>query len=604
MKKLIKLTATVMSAAITAVSTLTTGISGSAAGEDLTVQYFKDNWSSIISAEQQKYPQTKNGKQCYWNGHNIESYTQTACDHDLYPNLENCNTIPQESHLDSKEMHWKWDSSTSVGRYGDYTFTGDYNCCMAFARKLQYDSFKTMSMARYDLSNGIYSLADGTKMLYYPQPGDVIRFEKDDADPERFPGHSIFVTGVSSNYQTITIGQVNAHDTCAIEWNSTTYGPRNENIDLTYIRCYARYFERPMIEGDINIDGEINYKDETIFKNTIMADGSTYYGCPLGLYDISHDGKVDMTDYYYIANRDTSNVHYFDKSRAVSTDWRDCGLTDSFCYNGLFYQKTGANSVTFVGTMDASKKNVTVPEKVKDNSTGTEYTVTEIGLASAREPRTSLIRDIESLTIPKTVTKIAEKALYNCNISRLTIPTGSKLRTIDKEAFAWSKVNQISFASATSLTTIGESAFRSCSSLRDFIAPYSLTTVEKEAFANCDKMLSFRTYTDSSGNCKLKLVGDNAFIGCTKLEVVDIENNLYYAIKLGTTTGIFDPACRSKLYLPNTNSVAGIVTINDSDYNLFRNKKMTVFAGKYKIRKPDYTVIVDKSSTTFEKVNF
>jgi len=229
-----------MSAAITAVSTLTTGISGSAAGEDLTVQYFKDNWSSIISAEQQKYPQTKNGKQCYWNGHNIESYTQTACDHDLYPNLENCNTIPQDLFLDSSDMHMNRDYATSVGRYGEYSTAGDYNCCMAFARKVQSDVFKTKNAARYNLSNGIYSLADGTKMLYYPEPGDIIRFDRDYSDPERFPGHSIFVTGVSSNYQTLTIGQVNAHDTCAIEWNSTTYGPETRILILPIFAATQR----------------------------------------------------------------------------------------------------------------------------------------------------------------------------------------------------------------------------------------------------------------------------------------------------------------------------------------------------------------------------
>ncbi len=600
MKNFKKFTAAVLATVITAGSVIATGIATSAASTDFTVQYCKNNWSSIINAERQKYPQTVNGRQCYWNNHNLESYTFTPCDHKAN-GISKCNTIKQEDYYDSAS--YKRSADVSVGLHGSEAVL-DFNCCMAFARKLQYDVFKTKSMVRFKLRNGVYSLPDGTKMLYYPQAGDLVRIEKDESNPERFPGHSVFLSNVSSDYRNISIGQVNAHSTCAIEWNSTTYGPKNEKIDLTYIRCYASYVERPMIEGDINLDGEINAKDATIFKNTIMKDGKTYYNCPLGMYDINHDGKVDTSDYYDILYGNTSNAHYFDNTRSVTTDWVECGLKDSFCADGLFYQKTGSTTVRFVGPMNSKQTSVTVPSSAKDPATGTSYTVTEIGIESTREPATKFIYNIETLSIPTTVTKIGQRALYGCKISRLTIPSGSKLATIGDEAFYNTKLSQVSFSSAKSLTSIGNYAFKNCSVLRDFIAPYSLRTIGKEAFANCKGMLSFKVEGNSSQNCYLTLIDDNAFTGCTSLQVVEIANDLSSVIRFGSSTGIFDSACRSKLYLPNTNSVAGYLYLKASDRQLMQNGKMTVFAGKYRFFNENNSVFLEKTSTAFEKVNF
>ena len=598
MKIFKKLAAVAMSAAITAGSTFVVGITGSAANNDYSVQEFKNNWSSIIEVEKQKYPQTVNGKQCYWNGGDLESYTTTACDHQKNE-MENCNFMEQEYVYDSS--NYEKTATLAYGFWGT-SAVQKYNCCMAFARKLQYDVFGTKNMVRYNLTNGFYSLPDGTKMLYYPQPGDLVRFDKNEADLERFPGHSVFLSDVSSNYQTISIAQSNAHDTCAIEWESTTYGPKNEKIDLTCIRCYATYFERPMMEGDINLDGVANYKDAYIFKDTIMTNGSTYCDCPLAMYDVSHDGKVDTNDYYDLLYGMNYSPHYYDQGRLVVSDWVSCSYMDTFCDNGLFYKKTGSNTATFVGTMNKTQTYVTVPSTVKDKATGTSYTVTEIGVESDKAPNTDYINKIQTLTIPATVTKIGEKALYSCDISTINVPTGSKLQTIGEYAFAYSKVKQVSFSEAKSLTSIGNYAFMSCPSLRDFIAPYSLSTIGEEAFANCNYMLSFREYGDSSDNCNLKRIEDNAFKGCTRLEVVEIKNNLKYAIFLGRDEGIFDGACRSKLYMPNTTSVQGVLYLNDSDRNLFKDGKMTLFAGKYRIYNQNCISLANKTSTSFDKV--
>ena len=599
MKLFRKLAAAAISAAITAGSTLAVGITGSAANSDYSVQEFKNNWSSIIRAEQRKYPQTVNGKQCYWNGHDLESYTMQACDHQKN-SMNNCNTMAQEYVIDS----------STYKRTADYAYNKgeaqpqEYNCCLAFARKLQYDVFGIKDMVRYYTTNGIYSLPDGTKMLYYPQPGDIIRFDKNTSDPEHFPGHSVFVSDVSSDYRTISFGQCNAHDTCAIEWDSTTYGEYYSNIDLNYIRQYATYFERPMIEGDINLDGQIDIRDANIFKNTIMSDGSTYCGCPLAMYDVSHDGIVDISDFYDIYYGRSYSPHYYNSKRTVRTSWQKCCFNDSFCDNGLFYIKTGPDTVSFVGTLDSTQTYVTVPSTAKDRATGKNYTVTEIGAESAREPRTYYINKIQTLTIPTTVTRFVKKALFYCDISKINIPSGSQLQTIDEEAFAYSKLYQVSFSEATSLTSIGNYAFTGCSSLRDFIAPYSLSTIGKEAFSNCNNMLSFSTSGDNSRNCNLKRIEDEAFKGCTKLEIVEIKNNLKYAIYLGTDKGIFDSSCRAKLYLPNTTSVAGVVHFRNSDNKLFRDGKMTLFAGRYWIYGENYSLIVNKTSTSFEKVTF
>jgi len=71
-----------------------------------------------------------------------------------------------------------------------------------------------------------------------------------------------------------------------------------------------------------------------------------------------------------------------------------------------------------------------------------------------------------------------------------------------------------------SVTSIGNSAFRNCSSLTSVTIPKSVTSIERSAFENCSSLTSV-TIPNS-----VTSIGDYAFYRCSSLP---IENNLRYA---------------------------------------------------------------------------
>ena len=129
----------------------------------------------------------------------------------------------------------------------------------------------------------------------------------------------------------------------------------------------------------------------------------------------------------------------------------------------------------------------------------------------------SFCNQIQSVTIPKSVTSIGKSAFEHCsNLDSLTI-----------NGVATSMIGAYAFASCTSLTslslvgsfqTIGDSAFVNCG-MTSLTIDATITSIEKYAFSS-----RFLTSLSLTGN--VQKIGDHAFDSCSSLYTVTLSKNL------------------------------------------------------------------------------
>lgn len=544
-----------MSAAVSTVDSLSAIKASAFYSKGYSMMSIRQNWTQFQNEEMAKFPQTKNGKQCYWNSGNPNSYTQTA-----NGTKDNSFTAPFQY----------FDGSTF--RFSDNRYiVGVMEPTDGFAAKLQSDLFQTPFMARTEISSCQYTAVDGKKYLYEPRIGDVVSITVGN----RY--YSVFVTYVSGN--TVKVTYCDGNNSCAIHWNVSSID--GKTITTAYLQSYADWFDRPLTCGDLNLDNKITSADATIFDTTMGTYGNTIGDCPRAVYDVNNDNRVDEKDSNAIRYTSSIETIPIAQDDVTSYRWNEMDSNGFRFSDGSYYIKNSSGGVTFLGLSDSTVKNYTMMSRVYNSNDKKYYDVTEIGYSGLRGPSNSALKNISTLTIAPTVKKINSYAFYNCNLTELKIPTNSDLTYIDNYAFNGAHVSKLDLSSATKLTSVGTYVFANNTSLINLTLPYSLVSLNTGACSNCNQLTQVTVMGDRYHYSPLKEIGNYAFEGCTQLRRIDLPNN-NGTLKLGLSAATFssNPMNVCTLYLPNDTGTARTIVLRGNDVTLFKNRKLLINCGR------------------------
>lgn len=274
---------------------------------------------------------------------------------------------------------------------------------------------------------------------------------------------------------------------------------------------------------------------------------------------VSYDGGVATTQYYYgyDTSRTTSTIYY------IPSSLKSVIFTGEDILYGAFYNCSGLTSITFGNSVRS------IGDDAFSGCSGlTSVCITDIAKWCAIRFKSftsnplyyahelylngELVKD---LTIPNGVTSIGNYAFYNysdltgivlpdsvtwvgsiafsgCNLIKITGPSDA-VSTVAKQCDS----KAIAEIVITSGTSIGDSAFSSCSGLISVTIPNSVTSIGKDAFYKCSGLTSV-TIPDG-----VTSIGSDAFMGCNKLQDISIADiaawcnisGLNYLMEYGTS---------------------------------------------------------------------
>ena len=145
----------------------------------------------------------------------------------------------------------------------------------------------------------------------------------------------------------------------------------------------------------------------------------------------------------------------------------------------------------------------------------------------------ALCRNLTSIELPDSVTSIGDEALYYCDslksITLPFVPEGDHSRPIGG-LFGNTVPESVKTVVITGGTSIGEGAFKDCSSLESITLPSTVTSIGKEAFYFCTGLTNIELPES------LERIGESAFFGCSNLTSITVPTSVT-SISMGAFWG-------------------------------------------------------------------
>ena len=119
---------------------------------------------------------------------------------------------------------------------------------------------------------------------------------------------------------------------------------------------------------------------------------------------------------------------------------------------------------------------------------------------------------VQTVVIEEGITSIGADAFeYFPYLTTIQLP--ASLETIGSNAFRGTPITELTFPDGSKLVSIEKNAFKDCTSLETFKLPDSLTKIEGSAFEGCTNLIGPLDLPDS-----ISSIGSRAFKGCSKLQ--------------------------------------------------------------------------------------
>ena len=210
---------------------------------------------------------------------------------------------------------------------------------------------------------------------------------------------------------------------------------------------------------------------------------------------------------------------------------------DDFTFNGCTSLKTVVlpNSITEIGSRSFEKcrslESITIPGSVKvikdgvfDNCTSLKSITLNKGLEYIETHAFINCESLESITIPETVISIEDRLFEGCtSLSSIIVDSNNTIYDSRDNCNAIIKKenNELIFGCKNtvipnSVTSIGNRAFKSCTTLESIVIPGNVKSIDYDAFGDC---ISLKSVTLNKG---LERINFNAFRGCKSLESIAI----------------------------------------------------------------------------------
>ena len=225
-----------------------------------------------------------------------------------------------------------------------------------------------------------------------------------------------------------------------------------------------------------------------------------------------------------------------------------CGVPVTAIGEEAFQDYTSLESVTIPNSV------ISIGEKAFSHCTSLASVTIPNGVQTIRNSTFVGCTSLASVTIPNSVTSIEKWAFNGCtSLTSVTIPSG--VQTIGNDAFVnctslksivvddaniyYSSKDGVlfnkektalitypcgktdtSYTIPSGVTSIGEHAFRGCTSLESVTIPSGVQTIGNSAFFNCTSLASVAIPSSVTS------IGDEAFVDCTSLASVTIESGL------------------------------------------------------------------------------
>lgn len=306
----------------------------------------------------------------------------------------------------------------------------------------------------------------------------------------------------------------------------------------------------------------------------------TFYGCisldkiilPINLNKIGINSFVGIGTYAPMGCKILNKSSYFTVKDYVLYNSDMSILISYLAEQSEFTIPHGVATISNYAFYECSLKKISIPSSVISigdfafseckslEEVSIPSSVTTIGIGAFSEctsmqeisipPNITIINNLtfgwcsslKKIIIPSSVTTIGDYAFYGCtSLKNIVLPM--KLNTIGINSFVGCKISsnspdfividdvlynanrsiiisylseQTEFSIPLSVTTIGNSAFWGCSSLRKIYIPYSVTTINDSAFQGCSSL------EEISIPSSVTSIGDDPFRWCNSLKKIII----------------------------------------------------------------------------------